>query len=448
MEIVRHQGMYRGKNVLKISWITNHKCIQFLNYGTDSNDLNTKVMANSSLLPDFKDKDNEDVYVHTVILDSLDSDTVYYYEYGGDIFVSSVNHFRAPKQKRAEYKLLLVSNLDFSEESTIMIDTISKLVDKSPSLYDAFIDLGSDVLIPQNSSAIQSYFDKLSKITSKIPYHGLNKANPMVKEYLGRQEKENEIFYLQTDTSQIVFLDTDMVFEDTSIGIEETEKATLDNTVEKFNGWRFLLSDRPLYCSGSDSRCKKYSERMKSVYENVIINNHFSMVISGGASQYERTHPVSNTKIDSLAKVSQLRNLKKPIYLTVNGPVKTKNADSNVWTAKSFPESSFGELTIYDESSFRYSQYDIQGNVVDHFSVSSNVKITHRILLWVIYGFITVSLILLLALFYNLEMFCSAKKHKTLHNDELSDEGTDEANSTIQEDSEEYLDLPTINRKT
>ena len=448
MEILRHQGMYRGKNVLKISWITNHKCIQFLNYGTDPNDLNTKVMANSSLLPDFKDKDNEDVYVHTVILDSLDSDTVYYYEYGGDIFVSSVNHFRAPKQKRAEYKLLLVSNLDFSEESTIMIDTISKLVDKSPSLYDAFIDLGSDVLIPQNSSAIQSYFDKLSKITSKIPYHGLNKANPMVKEYLGRQEKENEIFYLQTDTSQIVFLDTDMVFEDTSIGIEETEKATLDNTVEKFSGWRFLLSDRPLYCSGSDSRCKKYSERMKDVYENVIINNHFSMVISGGASQYERTHPVSNTKIDSLAKVSQLRNLKKPIYLTVNGPVKTKNADSNVWTAKSFPESSFGELTIYDESSFRYSQYDIQGGVVDHFSVSSNVKITHRILLWVIYGFITVSLILLLALFYNLEMFCSAKKHKTLHNDELSDEGTDEANSTIQEDSEEYLDLPTINRKT
>jgi len=434
--------MYRNRNVLKIAWITEKRCKQFLVYGTDENDLNVKVMANTTLIANFRDDMIDSMFSHTVILENLDSDTAYYYEFGGETFMSSIYHFRAPKQRRAQLKIIVVSNLGFDDNSKMIVDRISKNIDKDPYLYDALIDLGSDKLLTTSPSEVVRYFEKISKLTSKIPYHGLNRANYMVKEYLGREERENEMYYLQTDTAQIVFLDSDIVFEDQNANkFKEVEQVTLANSIEDTGGWRFLLSDRPFYCSGYENLCKKYSDTMRDVYEKTIINNHFSMVISGGGGQYERTYPVSYFKYDPIIDTTNNRNIKKPIYVTVNGAVSKDFPSRNQWTAVANGATSFGVLTIYDDTEFHYSQYGSDGAMIDEVSVISAVRLKYKILLWVVYGAITTSLIGFLILIYNFDIFFPNKDINPLRRDsiELSDEGI----SVLHEDGGiELAELP------
>lgn len=399
-------------------------------------------MANTTLISNFRDEEIESMYSHTVILENLDSDTVYHYEFGGETFMSSIYHFRAPKQRRAEYKLLLFSNLGFDDNSHMLIDQISKKIDQAPYLYDALIDLGSDRLLTNRPNDVIEYYERIAKLTSRVPYHGLNRANFMVKEYLGRDERENEMYYLQIDTAQIIFLDADAIFDDTKgEKIREVEKVTLANTLEDIRGWRFLLSDRPFYCSGGEDLCKRYSETMKSVYEKTIINNHFSMIISGGGSQYERTYPVTNSKFDLSLNSTQNRNIKKPIYITINGSIAKDSKEKNPWTAVSDGVPSFGILTINDDTEFQYKQYSVDGELIDEVSVISAVRLKYKILLWIVYGAIAAALLGFLTLLYNLEAFFPTRVNKFFNED--SPDYSDEGISTLHE---EPLDLDDIHK--
>ena len=329
MEILRKPSLSKSKNYLKISWITKGKWNQYLDYGTDPNYQGIRMIANSTYLPHFKDEEYNGVYVHTVIFDDLESDVVYFYKFGGEEFISNIFSFRSPKQRSAEIKMIMISNLDFDDNSEILVNEISNLIDKDPYLYDAIVDLGIDSSVSKlslancggnltncpnsinNPSKIATYFDRISKITTKIPYHGLNRASQLMKEYLGREEKDNEMYIIQTDTVQLLFLDSDFIFDKINGDrIKELEKVALSSSLEESNGWRILLSDKPFYWSWNDEMWHEYSNTMRDVYEKELINSHFSMIISGGGCHYERTYPISFMNYDQIKNNSQNSNIK------------------------------------------------------------------------------------------------------------------------------------------
>ena len=85
--------------------------------------------------------------------------------------------------------------------------------------------------------------------------------------------------------------------------------------------------------------------------------------------------------------------LNKPIYVTINGPHSQKDSFKSDYTAVASNAPSFGILTINDYSEFSYTQYSLEGGIIDNFYVVSAVTLKYQVALWIVYGLITVLLI-------------------------------------------------------
>ena len=334
-------------------------------------------------------------YIHSAVIDNLDSECYYSYSVFNGYLESDTFMFFAKthSQEISDYSLIVYGDLGTYSIGQKTFDLIMNSLKTEEVLAVVHLgDMGYD--LPDHQGNIGDKF--LNMIQPLAAYHpymtvpGNHESASNYSSYTNRfimpynsVSRNSSLFYsLDIGSVHYVFLHTTILLYKNEAQVRENMKKWLKDDLGKANKnrksvpWIVTFHHHPLYCShqqGSNQireDCEIHTQIIRNHLEDIFYNNSVDLVLAAHVHHYERQKPIyKNLTVESSKDEKHLHvNAKAPIHIISgsagnkhkrNDPISNTPDDWSVFMSQDY---GFGRLTVLNTSCLLWKQYSSETN--------------------------------------------------------------------------------------
>jgi len=387
---------------MTISWITKYKCISYVLYGRQSNNLDYIVHGSSSIYNFTYNLNNyQSNFIHHVYINNLQPDTSYFYKCGtqnqhpkifntlpnvgvnkiitfgiiGDLgqtqySLSTINNILDAVNNNKINMILHAGDLSYADCNQTLWDTYGNLIEPLAGTTPWMVGAGNHE-IEFNGTDYTSLFNAFEKrykmpcikeavigevsIKSAInPHTNMPYCTPSI--FQVEYNYGNSFFSFDSGLAHIIFLNPYTNTSETSIQYTWLLD-NLKNTNRDITPWVIVIMHCPWYNSNMNHYSDLQTIMMRESMEYLFFKYNVNIAFSGHVHAYERTYPVYQNNTSDFGTV----------YITVGDGGNLEGLDNNYYEAPSWSayrngtQYGYGTLTIYDKKRMLWKWYKNEG---------------------------------------------------------------------------------------